>query len=642
MAEKVDFALRARDEASAAIARVGKNLGGLTSNVSALAAASGPLRGIGSALALGPQAAGIAAVTAGIAAAALAVRSLVAEMQKMGAAAEQVRNLAQVTGIAASEVQGLRKAFADAGIAGEVLNVGVRFLNKNIREGDESLKALGITTHNTRDALFQLSDVFAAMPDGPEKSGLAIALLGRAGTELIPVMNKGSQALRDFIAANIATGTSLRDDMIPVLTQIDDSFDSINRSVEGLKNTLTVALAPAVVTVVAGLDEFLKRVLILPELLKVVVLAMAATSNSTLLVSAAVLGLNDVLAIAAMSNSAFREKFLKPGDLAAVSAAVLELKDKIIALRLGMEKPGVTVFEMMREQGGLTKDMLVALSKQSDEFLKAIGTSAEAINAALVGIGLGAKKTAEGLSIAAVIVRDVLRGTQESLANALRLIEVLDSRPPQPRITPTPDLTKGLPTDKDLEMIAGALRKVREEQEELFRLTNIQGAADQMRGILSEMLAPAILFKETFLNIWSAMEQSLASSLASIVAHTQNFKGAMTQLWRAIKDAIIQQIAVIIARIVAMMILLPVLTAVFTAIFGPGAAPIVKAAVLGTGATEQGATDRASRPSLPALQNVTNITNVYSYDLRDGVADRQSPRGTLRRSSERLAIIGAY
>jgi hypothetical protein len=55
----------------------------------------------------------------------------------------------------------------------------------------------------------QAADGFAHMPDGVEKTRLAIALFGRSGKDMIPMLNLGSQAIRDMMDAADRLGVTI-------------------------------------------------------------------------------------------------------------------------------------------------------------------------------------------------------------------------------------------------------------------------------------------------------------------------------------------------------------------------------------------------------------------------------------------------
>lgn len=633
-ANLVEIVLKAYDQASGPLNRTAQGMGrvaasgrqltatqasvdGLSRSLQALGPVSMNAAALGQSLALGPAVAGLAALALALTGAAVAAKGLISEMKRLGAEGEKIQNIAAVTGLAASQVQGLRKAFEDAGISAESLTVGVRFLNRHIAENDQTLKSVGVTTRKTGEALFRLSDIFAAMPDGPEKTSLAIAELGRAGSELVPVMNRGGDALRAMVAQSIATGTSLKDDLIPVLAEVDNRFDSIKRSIEGMKNTILVGIVPAFAPLIEKVDNFIKQLLILPN-----VIELAAARLDKLFPG---------------GNQEKETERLKN----AIAALAEQMRDLFGA------PTGPTILDMMRDQGMLTLDMLRALSRQSDEFLKGIGTSAAAVKGAIAAMELGMGKATTSASVLSRMVNDATTRTTMTLNRLLSTILLVDgAMEPLLREKPATDLRSMLPKSEDLERLKDDIIAVEEATRKWLASFELMPSIARTLDGLREKLKPGYLFEELSGNILGSMEQELSQSLGNMLRGTQSFKSAMTNLWRAIKDAIVQQIAVIIARILMLMVVLPVLTAIFTAIFGPGAAPIVRAAFglapRSSGGTREPIQGEQGIRGAGFGANITNITNVYAYDARNAIAEIMSPSGMLRRANERVAIVRAY
>jgi len=72
--------------------------------------------------------------------------------------------------------------------------------------GAKALRALGIAVEDAagnfrgaHEVMLDLADVFRELPDGPEKSRLAIEVFGRSGVALIPTLNKGREGLRALV-----------------------------------------------------------------------------------------------------------------------------------------------------------------------------------------------------------------------------------------------------------------------------------------------------------------------------------------------------------------------------------------------------------------------------------------------------------
>lgn len=127
---------------------------------------------------------------------------------------DHLNDLEKQTGIAATKIGGIGFAAKQAGGDVDSAVKGIGKLNKTLAEAAagsdkalEPFKLLGIEVKNldgsTKSAdqvLIELADKFAELEDGPEKVALAIRIFGKAGAEMIPLLDEGGKKL----AANIA------------------------------------------------------------------------------------------------------------------------------------------------------------------------------------------------------------------------------------------------------------------------------------------------------------------------------------------------------------------------------------------------------------------------------------------------------
>jgi hypothetical protein len=116
------------------------------------------------------------------------------------------------TGVAAPALFAIGNAATVAGVDMEALGKSLGKLNLNLvkaAEGNEDLarkfQALGVNVKDANGevvpadkALKQIADRFADMPDGAQKSAAAVALFGKAGADLIPLLNEGAAGLEQF------------------------------------------------------------------------------------------------------------------------------------------------------------------------------------------------------------------------------------------------------------------------------------------------------------------------------------------------------------------------------------------------------------------------------------------------------------
>lgn len=140
-----------------------------------------------------------------------AIIDAIAETAKAG---EEIEDAAQATGLTTQALQELRKAASATGLEAGELDVALYRLSRGMvsakQGGEEQAKAfhrLGVSVTDsqgrmkTADAVvMDLAAGFEKMPDGAEKSALAMDIFGRTGARLIPMLNEGKEGLAKFRA----------------------------------------------------------------------------------------------------------------------------------------------------------------------------------------------------------------------------------------------------------------------------------------------------------------------------------------------------------------------------------------------------------------------------------------------------------
>ena len=150
----------------------------------------------------------------------------------------KMQMLSEETGISVPNLNELQVAFAATGMPIEELATTFGMFQQgltgggqpgsgmegapsdfNLNERQGVLKALGIAWESApgqlrpvNDILVDLADFFAKLPDGPNKTKIAMMLFGYRGMALIPTLNQGGAVLKhQFMATDqIGTGQSPR------------------------------------------------------------------------------------------------------------------------------------------------------------------------------------------------------------------------------------------------------------------------------------------------------------------------------------------------------------------------------------------------------------------------------------------------
>lgn len=188
----------------------------------------------------------LVAISGVLAGAAAAVKSAIDRADEMGKAAQAV-------GIGTEALSELSYAAKLSGVEFSSLRTGLNAFNRALTGNEDLIRKLGIATRDasgdfrqTQDIVGDLANVFQTLPDGPQKSALAIKLFGRAGTELIPLLNQGSDGLAEFASEARDLGLVITDDAAKSAEQFNDDLTRLKSVMTGVANAVAAEVLPAI------------------------------------------------------------------------------------------------------------------------------------------------------------------------------------------------------------------------------------------------------------------------------------------------------------------------------------------------------------------------------------------------------------
>lgn len=164
----------------------------------------------------------------------------------------------QRTGASVESLARLGFAAEQSGSSFEGLSTGMKFLAKNMESaiakgGDQraAFEALGISSKQLTAAngdmnkVFMLiADRFKELPDGAEKSALAMKIFGKSTTDLIPMLNEGSTGLKKLGDDAQRAGLVISQDMASASDQLNDTLNEMKASMMGASASVAEALLP--------------------------------------------------------------------------------------------------------------------------------------------------------------------------------------------------------------------------------------------------------------------------------------------------------------------------------------------------------------------------------------------------------------
>jgi hypothetical protein len=200
---------------------------------------------------------GFGAVVAGAAATAIALGDATA------GAAMNVRKLAIETGLGVEEVSKLAYAGDRLNIDTDMLSKSFGVFSKNLEVSQKKLKEYGVETAFNADGMVDLgttidllADKFKVMPDGVEKTNLAMQLFGKSGKDMIPFLDEGSHGLHALGDEATKMGLVFSQQGVDAAFKFGQAQKDLSDQFEALRNKVGLAVMPAL----TGLFSFLAHV----------------------------------------------------------------------------------------------------------------------------------------------------------------------------------------------------------------------------------------------------------------------------------------------------------------------------------------------------------------------------------------------
>ena len=187
-------------------------------------------------------------------------------------AVDAIGEVAEQVGVGTGALQAFRLAAVQTGMSTEELERGLAALTRKIADAVQGDKAavdafqrLGIAFRNadgsgraTEAVLGDLADALKDMDGATDKAAATTSLLtDRLGQKFIPMLSQGREGLVAMTAEMLRMGTIATPEMIAKAGEASDKIATLTSSFRAFANNLTVTVAPAIVTVIDGLNRLI-------------------------------------------------------------------------------------------------------------------------------------------------------------------------------------------------------------------------------------------------------------------------------------------------------------------------------------------------------------------------------------------------
>ena len=186
--------------------------------------------------------------------------------------ADALSEMSQRTGVAVERLSGLSYAARMSGTSVEGLEKGLKGLARSVdgatKVGTESgavFAAMGVSikdaSGNVRgmdDILADVADKFAGYEDGAQKAALAQKLFGKAGAELIPLLNEGSAGIAELTDEAERLGLVISGETAQAANELNDNIDKLKSQADAFANGVVQSVVPALAAFTGGLVDSAK------------------------------------------------------------------------------------------------------------------------------------------------------------------------------------------------------------------------------------------------------------------------------------------------------------------------------------------------------------------------------------------------
>ena len=192
-----------------------------------------------------------------------AARSALSYAQGVASAIDATNDLAQRIGVGVESLQALQMAAKLSGvndITTALQKMTVAIGNAGESGNTEAFTRLGIDFAELQqlspeEQFKRIQAAIAALPTEAERAAAAVAIFGRSGVELLPLMNQNLQEVEERLRK---LGAIVGESQVQAIGDMNDAFDMVAATVNGIFGQVIGNLAPAVTAMAEELLSFVE------------------------------------------------------------------------------------------------------------------------------------------------------------------------------------------------------------------------------------------------------------------------------------------------------------------------------------------------------------------------------------------------
>lgn len=204
--------------------------------------------------------AALAVTGIGLLAAALvkAEKALISMTKESAEYAKEIKKLSSVTGQSAESLQEFDYAAEMIGVSSDRIRDSLKETTNKMQEARDGNEATALAYQNlgvaitdadgqlrsAEDVFYDTIDALGQMKNQTERDAIAMDLMSESAQELNPLIEIGSDGLKQYAQEAHSMGYVLDNEALTALTEVDDAYQRLQKSQEGAKNQLSAEFAP--------------------------------------------------------------------------------------------------------------------------------------------------------------------------------------------------------------------------------------------------------------------------------------------------------------------------------------------------------------------------------------------------------------
>lgn len=201
-------------------------------------------------------------------------KALIDMTKGAGEAASEIRKLSSVTGQSTDSIQEFDYAAEMIGVSSDRIRDSLKETTNKMQEARDGNEAtaeayakLGIAIvdadgnlRNAEDVFYDTIDALGQMENRTERDAIAMDLLSESAQELNPLIDAGTDALKQYAAEAHEMGYVLDEDALTALDGVDDGFQALGKTTEAIKKQMAAEFAPYMSEALQELRELIQKV----------------------------------------------------------------------------------------------------------------------------------------------------------------------------------------------------------------------------------------------------------------------------------------------------------------------------------------------------------------------------------------------